>query len=469
MSEHFIVYSGDNSGHRGVVGHVAAFYRANGLSAGSVLAVAFSGGADSVALLAASRKAGYECVALHCNFHLRGEESNRDEAFARSMAARLGCEIRVRHFDVDARRKLTGESVEMACRELRYRWFEDEFAAAKGAWGCIAVGHHSDDNVETFFLNLLRGTGLKGLCGIASVRGIFMRPLLDVPRDAILSFLEGEGLQFVVDSTNLSNDYKRNVLRNRILPAIEQDFPMMRHALRNVMENLRRDRDLLDSLLVEEEARWVDPGGVIDLAGIARMTHASALLYHLLNRRGEGRFGHAMVEAMLRSASESGRVFRADNGEGILLLDRGRLVPVDSAEVTGIQAGEEVVVDSGLIENGGLMEAPLRLRFRCLDRGDFHPCRDSSVIWLDADAVKKTGLKLRCWRHGDRMQPFGMGGSRLVSDILSDAKMSLPEKNECRLLCAGERILWIPGIRASRHFSVGVKTCNILQISLESL
>ena len=198
-----------------------------------------------------------------------------------------------------------------------------------------------------------------------------MRPLLDVPRDAILSFLEGEGLQFVVDSTNLSNDYKRNVLRNRILPAIEQDFPMMRHALRNVMENLHRDRDLLDSLLVEEEARWVGPGGVIDLAGIARMTHASALLYHLLNRRGEGRFGHAMVEAMLRSASESGRVFRADNGEGILLLDRGRLVPVDSAEVTGIQAGEEVVVDSGLIENGGLMESPLRLRFRCLDRGGF--------------------------------------------------------------------------------------------------
>lgn len=443
-----------------------AFYRGLGFPSGSRIAVAFSGGADSVALLAATRMAGYECVALHCNFHLRGDESDRDEAFARETAGRLGCEIRVAHFDVGRRRAETGESVEMACRELRYSWFEEEFNAACGKWECIAVGHHADDNVETFFLNLLRGSGLKGLCGIAPQRGVFVRPLLGVTRQAILAFLDACGLDFVVDSSNLSVDYRRNLLRNRTIPALEQDFPHVRSAVRSAMGNLCRDRGLLSMFLERERARLVDGDGVIDLAAVIQMPHAATLLFHLMND-GRGSYGFATAEAVLHSVAQSGRLFRPDSGNGAFLLDRQRLVPIsdNALDIDAVSDCGEFFIDSVVVKCGGMLENPQRLRFERLAKGDFRPERDASVIWLDADALGDTILSLRPWRDGDRLQPFGMKGSRLVSDILSDAKFSLLDKRRVWLLCAGEQVLWIPGLRASRHFAVGAHTRSVLKIS----
>lgn len=448
---------------------VGACYRDHGLVAGKhTVAVAFSGGADSVALLAASRMAGYECVALHCNFHLRGAESDRDEAFARAMAMQLGCGIRVCHFDVDARRAATGESVEMACRELRYDWFEKEYAAADGAWGGIAVGHHADDNVETFFLNLLRGSGLRGLGGIAPQRGIFLRPMLGVGRTDILSFLKSEGLDFVVDSSNLSDDYRRNKLRNNILPVMERDFPQMRAAVSVTMDNLRRDSCLLGALLERERGQVVSAGGVIDLRKITCMPQGATFLYHMLNMSSDGAvFGLSTAEAILRSADESGRVFHADAGDAAFLLDRGRLIPLSGEWQRGDGPDEEVDIDFGIRETGGRITEPLPLFFERLRREDFAPGRDASVIWLDYDAIRGERLFLRRWRKGDRFQPFGMKGSRLVSDVMSDARLSLLDKNQLWLLCAGDRILWIPGVRASRHFPVNASTRNILRISVQ--
>lgn len=447
---------------------IGAFYRDHGLEAGKhVVAVAFSGGADSVALLAASRKAGYECVALHCNFHLRGDESDRDEAFARAMAMQLGCGIRVRHFDVGARRAATGESVEMACRELRYDWFEKEYASADESWGCIAVGHHADDNVETFFLNLLRGSGLRGLGGIAPRRGIFLRPMLGVERAEILSFLKSEGLDFVVDSTNLSDDYRRNKLRNSILPVIERDFPHMRASVAVAMDNIRRDNDLLDVFLERERARLTATDGVINLRGIVDMPQAETLLYHLLNMSSDGNvFGLPTARAILRSADESGRIFRADSGDAAFLLDRGRLIPFGKVDEEYSSGNVVVEIAAALVEEGGKMKYPIPLCFERLYREDFAPCRDASVIWLDADKIKGETIVLRRWRVGDRLYPFGMKGSRLVSDILSDAKVALIAKEEVWLLCVGDKIVWVPGLRASRHFLVGESTSEILRISL---
>ncbi|MDE6438023.1 MAG: tRNA lysidine(34) synthetase TilS, partial [Muribaculaceae bacterium] len=195
---------------------VSAGYAACGVSAGSRIGIALSGGADSVALLAASVRLGFEVVPLHCNFHLRGAESDRDERFVRSLCARLGLAdwLHLTDFDVYAQMCATGESVEMACRTLRYRWFE-ELAGALGLTA-VAVGHHADDDAETFVLNLMRGTGLRGLAGMPRSRDLFVRPMIGCTRAEVLDFLSTEGLDYVTDSTNLADEYMRNRVRHAV-------------------------------------------------------------------------------------------------------------------------------------------------------------------------------------------------------------------------------------------------------------
>ena len=459
---------------KGIVGHVGEFYRACGVIGGrDAVAVAFSGGADSVALLAASRMAGYDCVALHCNFHLRGAESDRDEAFARSMAARLGCEFRVVHFDVAARRKETGESVEMACRSLRYGWFMEQFRSSEGGWGCIAVAHHADDNVETFFLNLLRGTGMKGLAGMPRHRDVFVRPLLGVSRHDITEFLNEAGLGYVTDSSNLSTEYRRNALRNVIIPQMKEYFPEMRRSVELTMRNMERDHALLQSLIDGVEARCVGENGEIELAHVLENAHPAVLLYHIMNRRGIGVFDFSVAEAVVRSHGESGRRFRSASGDTEFLLNRGVLIPVlkptgsgrvaDGGWRPGVIDWQEAVRGEGYSDF-----APVRLEL--VGRSGFVPSRDNNVLWLDADALAQCGapLEIRHWMAGDRLHPFGMRGSRLVSDIYSDAKLSVAEKDECWVLVCGQRILWVPGLRGSKFFAVGPETGKMLKISLLS-
>ena len=209
--------------------------------------VALSGGADSVALLRVLLAAGCDCRAAHCNFHLRGEESMRDEQFVRDLCQRLDVPLTVKDFDVTAYQCEHGGSVEMACRELRYTWFEQE----RQRQGCsvIAIAHHADDQVETFFLNLLRGTGAKGLSGMQRLNGHIWRPLLGVSRNDLLEYLSSLGQDYVTDSTNAQNDYRRNQLRNIVLPVIEQQFPSSDRRILDTMDNLARDHALLNALV----------------------------------------------------------------------------------------------------------------------------------------------------------------------------------------------------------------------------
>ncbi|MDE7125343.1 MAG: tRNA lysidine(34) synthetase TilS, partial [Muribaculaceae bacterium] len=198
--------------------------------------VAISGGADSVALLAAMTALGYNCAAAHCNFHLRGEESDRDTRHVADICDRLGVDLSIKHFDIDARRRATGESVEMACRALRYEWF----ARLADSQQCrtVAVAHHLADNTETMLLNMMRGTGISGLTGMQPRNGLIIRPMLDCTRHEIESYLKERDIRFVNDSTNASNDYLRNRVRNIIIPAMENCFPNASHAMKHTMECL---------------------------------------------------------------------------------------------------------------------------------------------------------------------------------------------------------------------------------------
>lgn len=412
------------------------------------IGVALSGGADSMALMAAVRDAGYDCVALHCHFGLRGAESDRDALFAADMARSLGCGFREVRFDVPARRRETGESVEMACRSLRYEWFESR--ARELGLSCVAIGHHVEDSRETFFLNLLRGTGLHGLSGIAESRGIFVRPLLGVSRNDIETYLRRRGLSWVDDSTNAADDYRRNRVRNRLLPGIEGLFPGSMRQIDITIGNLQADRCLLTELVGRLRPGFVDGGDYLIDAALAYCDAGEALLYHLLED-----FDGDIVAQIAQSvrAGASGRLFRDRNGLS-WLLDRGRLKRYDA---------EDVDVPEICFRLASPDSYPEGLRVSLLPVADFRPTADAGVLWLDASAAD-VPLVWRAPRIGDRMAPFGMKGSRLLSDIYRDAHLSLADKQRARVLATADTILWAAGLRSSRHFTVGPTTTHVYRL-----
>lgn len=247
--------------------------------------VGFSAGADSTALLLALRESGIEVIPVHCNFHLRGEESMRDEARAREICTQLGLDLKVVDFDVDAyiHEKGAGISVEMACRELRYAEFERimvELDADR-----IAVAHNADDNVETLLLNLFRGSGVTGLRAMLPDTGMILRPLLKITREEIEEYLKEKGVEFVVDSTNLCSDYRRNYIRCEILPMIEERWQGVKHAITTTIENLQGEERVLNW----GEEYWLKDDQSLSLNTISKSPDPFWTIYKFVSRHGVSR------------------------------------------------------------------------------------------------------------------------------------------------------------------------------------
>lgn len=293
------------------------------------IVVGLSGGADSVALLLVLRELGYDCVAAHCNFHLRGEESMRDERFCRDLCAGLGIEFIMQDFDVAQSRELTGESVEMACRRLRYDWWDS--LLREGVGHVLAVGHHREDNVETFFLNLLRGSGLAGLKAMMPRNVNTIRPLLDSTKAEIIDYLDSQGVKFVTDSSNLSNDYKRNRLRNIVIPELEKIFPGAAETIAASISHLRDNYALYTDYTDELRSKYMDADGSINLSRLVTTEKNSRMvLFELLSKVG---MNMTQVDNILATINDngacpvSGRTFRTT--AITYLLDRGKLIPMD--------------------------------------------------------------------------------------------------------------------------------------------
>ena len=212
--------------------------------------VALSGGADSVATAFALKQCGLEVMALHCNFHLRGEESDRDTLFVTKFCSRINLPLKIKDFDVkEYQENHKGVSTEMACRELRHEWFRQQLK--ESGYQRIATGHNADDNIETFFLNALRGSGTRGLKGMDPDNGTIWRPLLAFHRREILEYLSANNLEFVVDSTNLQSDYRRNFLRNEIIPLLRKEWKGFDRSMDKTIRNIRRENALVEELLVK--------------------------------------------------------------------------------------------------------------------------------------------------------------------------------------------------------------------------
>ena len=404
--------------------------------------VTLSGGADSVALLRALLMLGYDCRAAHCNFHLRGEESNRDELFVTELCHRLNVALDVNHFDVPAYISAHGVSMEMACRELRYEWFEQ--LRQDHRCGCIAVAHHNDDNIETFFLNALRGTGIAGLTGMKPKNGVVVRPLLCVSRAEILEWLDNMGQDYVIDSTNLENDAKRNRLRNIVLPALYKEFDGAKDALLTTIENMlqcnklyRESIGVMRNIVSDREGDSI----IIDIEILNSFDNRGMLLYEILKPFG---FNCEQCDNMLTSAV--GRHFTTATHKATINRTTIDVSPIH-------QRNEKVYVVN--LESDKILE-PIALEISHVVDETFSPAivDGKNSVAFSKDILQCSEVVLRHWREGDRFKPFGMKGSKLISDLFTDLKLSEKEKNETWLLEADGEILWVIGYRAAQSLRV---------------
>ena len=423
------------------------------LRPGAPVIVGLSGGADSVALLHILTRLGYPCVAAHCNFHLRNDESDADADFAQQTAEALGLPFRRIDFDTADYARQNGVSTEMAARTLRYEWFET-LRRELGA-EVIAVAHHRDDNVETVLLNLIRGTGLSGLCGMRPRNGHIVRPLLSVDRHQIVRWLADRHLPFRTDSSNASDVYRRNFVRLRLLPLMEQLNPSVRDAILRMAGHLTDVEAIYRNAIDSHRAHLIDADGRISIDALLRTPAPHAMLFELLTPYG---FTPSQCADIARALSrESGRSFVAPGGRWHLLKDRLHLI---------LYPADEVSADAFTLTLGSELTAPIRLSLeeRIVDDTFTISC-SPHVATFDADRIALP-LTLRRWRAGDSFVPFGMTGRKKLSDYFSDHKFSLLHKAAAWILCdASGRILWIVGHRTDNRFRITSKTSRALIVT----
>ncbi len=415
--------------------------------------VALSGGADSVALACVLQDLGYKIEAAHCNFCLRGAESDRDEAFVTDFCQRRKIVLHRRCFSTHAYAHEHHVSIEMAARTLRYDFFEQLLQERE--LDSVAVAHHREDNTETVLLNLLRGTGIRGLRGIQYRNGKVVRPLLDVSRQEIEDYLAECHQDYVTDSTNLQDEVQRNKIRLNVMPRMREIYP---NADESIHQGARR---LSDAFRIYEYGmdllmQQVVHGNKILLEELNRTPAPETVLYEILSRMD---FNPAQVAAIYeQQGGESGKVYESATHR--LLRDREALV-FEKKAVRPVRLEKVLPLE-------GIMRVTDDVTF-LISRSSYSSGgplpREKNVICMDLDKVEFP-LVVRTPQTGDRFMPFGMKGMKLVSDFLTDLKKNVFEKERQLLVCSGDKIAWVVGERPDDRFRVTEHTRHILRIQL---
>lgn len=403
--------------------------------------VALSGGADSVALLRLLTTLGYHCEAAHCNFHLRQEESNRDECFVRKLCQELKIKLHTTDFQTAEYAKEKSLSIEMAARELRYEWFDQLLRVHK--MDCVAVGHHKDDSIETLLLNLIRGTGISGLLGISPRKGAVVRPLLCVNRKEIIDYLSEIKQPYVTDSTNLQDEYTRNKIRLNIIPLMQEINPSFKDGLSETIRHLNEAALLYEYGIEQGKERVFSPQKGINIDLLIQEPSPQTLLFEILHPLG---FNSSQIKAIeLSLHGQPGKLFLSK--EWRVIKDRTHL----------------------LIEplNPNIPKNPPfeLIQETCAYYPEFVIPRNKEVACFDADKLHGT-MELRLWRAGDVFVPFGMTGQKRVSDFLTDRKFSVSQKEQQWVLCCDDKIAWIVGERTDNRFRIDHSTQKVIIFSI---
>lgn len=427
---------------------------------------ALSGGADSTALLLSLIERGYHVDAVHCNFHLRGEESNRDEEFCKKLCADNGVKLHIAHFDTVAFASLHHQSIETAARNLRYNYFF-QLAHDIGAAG-VCVAHNSNDQAETLLMNLVRGAGIHGLSGMKAVNVVnfandkvsVLRPMLGISRKEIVDYLNQRNQSWVTDSTNLQTDATRNKFRLEVMPLLEKINPSAIKNLASACQRLQSVEDVYDKAIDESLSRCVTGSSEkhISISALMREVSPESVLFEAVNSFG---FNGSQVRDVLSHMNESvGREWTSNTHRLVVDRDDIIIVPIDDSSEKEFKIPEEgtyVISDS----------KKLRIKTEEWSSTSVIP-RSNQCVAVDAGQVHFP-LVLRPTKTGDRFVPFGMRGSKLISDFLTDAKLSLIEKRRQMVLVdATGMIIWVVGLRPDNRCRITPSTAKVLRLELLS-
>lgn len=417
--------------------------------------VALSGGADSVTLLWVLHELGYQIEACHCNFQLRGAESDRDEEFCVQLCEQLGIPLHRIHFDTRLYAEVHKESIELAARNLRYLYFAQlkEDVEADG----ICVAHHQDDTVETVLINLIRGAGIQGLTGISAKNGDILRPLLCVDRKEILAYLEEKGQDYVTDSTNLVDDVVRNKIRLNIIPMLKEINPAASKNIAQAAHHLEEANKMLSSIAICGEKSEDDTIRVAVLE-IESAASAEYALYSSLSPYG---FRGKAITEILASLHSTGKTWTSETHQ--LVIDRDCIM-IREKQTEAFQGMKIPETGCYVLPRGEKIKLSISER-----ETDFSPSKEKFLVTLDADAVTFP-LHLRLAQNGDTFHPFGMKGKKLVSDYLTDRKKNLFEKQSQLVLeDAKGQIIWVVGERTSELCKIKEDTKKILYIQVSQV
>ena len=412
-------------------------------------------------LMSLTAAAGYRFGVAHCNFQLRGKESDEDELLVEHEAKRLGVEFFNKRFDTTAEMERTGESMEMAARRLRYAWFRE--LCDEHGYTVIAIAHHINDSIETFFINMLRGTGLRGLTGINNHVGRIVRPLMFTNRKEIHDYAVAHRIPFREDSSNRSTKYLRNKVRIGLIPMLKEITPQFTTIMRRNVSRLSQAQDFISSAMSIIKRDIIEQEGdirTIKVQSINPSLPRNFVIYEILSE--EYGFKGDVVDALCHALDDNSTGRRFYAREWVAVVDRGDIVVSPIAEDDDC----EVMVERRTLRSyvGGSV-----LYYQYCDI-DFIDTLDQGENVALIDAYKlKYPLRLRRWREGDWFQPFGMSGRKKISDYLIDKKVSMAQKSRQFVLLSGDDIVWVVGRRLDDRFAVTKRTERVLRIVRDNI
>lgn len=421
-------------------------------SSNDKILLAVSGGIDSAVMLDIFIRLKYNIAVAHCNFQLRGEESERDEEFVRTLCNNAGIRLHRKRFRTAEYANEKGISIQMAARDLRYNWLAG--IKEEKNYDLVAMGHNLNDSIETMLINLTRGTGINGLTGISPKSGYVIRPLLFATRHIIREYSINNNIEYREDSSNIKTKYTRNKIRHNVIPVLQQINPSVLHSIDETSDHLRSTYIIYEQAIVTKRKEIVESIGKtvsIKTSALKKLNPLEAWVYELFKKWNFGKQQLGDIIQIIHGKTGK-QIFSKSH---ILTKDRDKII------ITRLNTEQHKLNIINSVDD--LRNSLLIGDYKIISQKDVIISTDPSYAYLDADLIKFP-LTIRKWKEGDFFYPLGMQGRKKVSDLLVDIKIPLPEKDNIYVLEMNDMIVWVIGLRIDNRFKVTESSEEVLVI-----